>query len=251
LIKFERNWSVEEEDFYMTQFNADQKIGEIVTQFPKAADIFKEYRIDFCCGGDRLLKGVLQEEGLNEAEVLDRINSLYEELKDVNNSDKDWTQESSSRLIDHIINTHHANLQVQLPRLSELTTKILRVHGAHHPELATVHRLFHSLKMELEQHLIKEEEIEFPLIKDYETNPSPETRDKILKVLNELETEHEGAGNLLKELRKVTEDFKLPEDACNTYRITYEKLEDLENDTFQHVHLENNILFPRIKEIDL
>lgn len=233
----------------MTQFNATQKIGEIVTRFPKSADIFKEYRIDFCCGGDRALSGVLQEAGLDEGSVLDRINTLYEELKDVSRSDRDWTQESSSQLIDHVVNTHHAYLQVELPRISEFVTKILRVHGAHHPELATVHRLFHSLKMELEQHLIKEEEIEFPMIKDYETDPSTEKQEKILKIVRELETEHEGAGDLLKDLRKVTNDFKVPEDACNTYRITYQKLEELENDTFQHVHLENNILFPRLRNI--
>lgn len=231
----------------MTQFNATQKIGEIVTRFPKAADIFKDYRIDFCCGGDRILKDVLREEELEEAIVLDRINALYEELKDVSSSDQDWTQESSSLLIDHVVNTHHAYLHVELPRISELSTKILRVHGAHHPELGTVHRLFHHLKMELEQHLIKEEEMEFPLIKEYEKNPSPEARQKIFNVIRELETEHEGAGDLLKELRKVTDDFKVPEDACNSYRITYEKLEELENDLFQHVHLENNILFPRFR----
>jgi regulator of cell morphogenesis and NO signaling len=229
----------------MTQFNATQKIGEIVTRFPKAADIFKEYRIDFCCGGDRILKDVLKEEKIDEVLVLDRINALYEELKDVSNSDQDWTQESSSLLIDHVVNTHHAYLHVELPRISELTTKILRVHGAHHPELGTVHRLFHNLKMELEQHLIKEEEVEFPLIKEYEANPSTEAQQKISKVIRELETEHEGAGDILKELRKITKDFEIPEDASNSYRITYGKLEELENDLFQHVHLENNILFPR------
>lgn len=231
----------------MTQFKATQKIGEIVTGFPKAADIFKEYRIDFCCGGDRILRDVLKEEKIDEALVLDRINALYEELKDVSSSDRDWTQESSSQLIDHVVNTHHAYLHAELPRISELTTKILRVHGAHHPELGTVHRLFNNLKMELEQHLIKEEEVEFPLIKEYEANPSEEAQQKISKVIRELETEHEGAGDILKELRKITKDFEIPEDACNSYRITYGKLEELENDTFQHVHLENNILFPRFR----
>lgn len=231
----------------MTKFNANQKIGEIVTQFPKAADIFKEYRIDFCCGGDRILKSVLQEEGHDEEIVLNRINCLYEELKDSNLSEHDWTKEPSGQLIEHIINTHHAYLNVELPRISELTTNILRVHGAHHPELKTVHRLFHNLKMELEQHLIKEEETEFPLIKAYESNPTAEAKQEIQRILRELEEEHTGAGDLLKELRNVTHDYQLPEDACATYRLTFEKLEELENDTFQHVHLENNILFPRLR----
>lgn len=231
----------------MTHFTASQNVGEIVTQFPKSADLFKEYRIDFCCGGDRLLGSVLKEANLDEGIVLDRINTLYEELKDTRHSERDWTQAPSSELIEHVVNTHHAYLNVELPRASELVTKILRVHGAHHPELATVYRLFHRLKMELEQHLIKEEEIEFPLLKEYETNPSGENQDKLQRILRELETEHEGAGDLLKELRKVTNDFEIPEDACNTYRLAYQKLEEIENDTFQHVHLENNILFPRFR----
>lgn len=229
-------------------FLVTDRIGEIVTRFPKAADVFKDYRVDFCCGGDRPVQEALQEQGLKEDEVLGKINALYEELKDQKIEDKDWTKESAARLIEHVVNTHHAYLNAELPRISELTTKILRVHGANHPEIATVHRLFHQLKLELEQHLIKEEEIEFPLIKEYEENPSPERLQKLLQAIEKLGEEHEGAGALLKELRTVTKDYALPEDACNTYRLTYQKLEELENDTFQHVHLENNILFSRLKK---
>lgn len=236
----------------MGTFHSSQKIGEIVTKFPKAADILKEYRIDFCCGGDRLLLTAIREQGLNEADILDRINNLYEEVKNVKTEDIDWERESMSKLIDHVVNTHHAYLGVELPIISELTTKILRVHGEGHPELSKVHKLFHSLKMELEQHLIKEEEIEFPLIKKYEQNPSKEALAKILKVEKELEEEHVGAGDILKELRKITNDYAVPEDGCNSYRLTYKRLEALEADTFQHIHLENNILFPRLeKENDI
>lgn len=231
----------------MGVFHSSQKIGEIVTKFPKSADILKEYRIDFCCGGDRPLITAIREQGLNEAEILDRINNLYEEVKSVKTDDIDWEKESMSKLIDHVVNTHHAYLGVELPIISELTTKILRVHGEGHPELSKVHKLFHNLKMELEQHLIKEEEIEFPLIKKYEQNPSKEALEKILKVEKELEEEHVGAGDILKELRKITKDYTVPEDGCNSYRLTYKKLEELEADTFKHIHLENNILFPRLE----
>lgn len=229
-------------------FQGDQKIGEIVTQFPKAADVFKDYRIDFCCGGDRLVKDVLQEEGLKEEEVLNKINVLYEEIQGQETEDVDWTKESSDRLIDHVVNTHHAYLHAEMPRISEFTTKILRVHGAHHPELATVHKLFNQLKLELEEHLIKEEVIEFPLVKEYFENPSPELKQKVLGAIGQLAEEHEGAGALLKELRKVTSDYAVPEDGCNSYQLTYHKIEELESDLFQHVHLENNILFPRLKK---
>jgi regulator of cell morphogenesis and NO signaling len=229
-------------------FQGDQKIGEIVSRFPKAADIFKDYRIDFCCGGDRLAKDALQEQGLKEEEVLHKINALYEEFQGKDGIDTDWTQVPSSQLIEHVLNTHHAYLHAEMPRISELTTKILRVHGAHHPELATVHRLFNQLKLELEEHLIKEEVIEFPLINEYLENPSLELKQKVIQVIDQLEGEHEGAGTILKELREVTSDYAVPDDGCNSYRLTYQKLEELENDMFQHVHLENNILFPRLKK---
>lgn len=236
------------EETRQSPFQGDQKIGEIVTRFPKAADVFKDYRIDFCCGGDRLVKDVLQEQGLKDEEVLNKINVLYEEFQGQETEDVDWTKESSARLIDHVVNTHHAYLHAEMPRISEFTTKILRVHGAHHPELATVHKLFNQLKLELEEHLIKEEVIEFPLINEYLENPSPELKQKVFQVIGQLEGEHEGAGTLLKKLRKVTSDYAVPDDGCNSYRLTYQKIEELENDMFQHVHLENNILFPRLKK---
>lgn len=231
----------------MNQFTITQKIGDIVARFPAAADIFKMYRIDFCCGGDRPLREALQEQQLDETEVINHLNERYDAFKNQEKVEMDWTKESPSKLIDHVVNTHHAYLQTELPSISELSTKILRVHGAHHPELATVHRLFHNLKMELEQHLIKEEEIEFPLIKEWEKNPSEERLNNILKIVSELEDEHVGAGDILKELRRITQDYTVPEDGCNTFRLTYQKLEALENDTFQHIHLENNILFQNLK----
>lgn len=233
------------EEFTMTQFNAGQKIGDIVTRFPKAADIFKEYRIDFCCGGERILRDVLQREGHNETEILGRINDLYAELKNMRDTEQDWSQEESGPLSDYVVNTHHAYLNAELPRISELITMILRVHGESHPELKAVHRLFHHLKLELEQHLIKEEAIEFPLMKEQETKPSANIQKEIRRIIQELKAEHDGAGDILKELRTITNDFAVPADACNSYRITYQKLEELESDIFQHVHLENNILFPR------
>ncbi len=231
----------------MNKFSASQRIGEIVANFPAAADVLKEYRIDFCCGGDRQLATVIQEQGLNIEEILDKINFLYNQFKDQKSLDVDWTQEPLNRLVDHILNSHHAYLQVELPKISELTTKILRVHGLNHPELATVHRLFHNLKMELDQHLIKEEVIEFPLIKEWGRNPSQETLEKVITVILELESEHVGAGDILKELRRVTNDYLVPADGCNTFKLAYQKLEEMENDTFQHIHLENNILFQRLK----
>jgi regulator of cell morphogenesis and NO signaling len=230
----------------MGTFHSSQKIGEIVTKFPKSADILKEYRIDFCCGGDRPLLTAIKEQGLSEPEVLDRINNLYEKFKNAQTEDRNWVEAPFGELVDHIVDTHHAFLWAELPRLSELTTKILRVHGEHHPELSKVHKLLHSLKMELEAHLIKEETIQYPAIKKYEENKTKENLTRAVELNKDLESEHTAAGDILKELRKVTNDYTVPADGCSTYSLTYAKLEELEADTFQHIHLENNILFPRL-----
>src|SRR5690606_31925889 len=152
---------------------------------------------------------------------------------------------SSGELVDYIVNTHHVFVKEILPEIGSLTTTILRVHGPNHSSLFKVHKLFHNLKTELEQHLIKEEEILFPAIKAYEASPSKELLENINTTMKETEDEHEAAGGILKELRKITEDYRLPEDGCDTYRRTFERMEALEADLFQHIHLENNILFRR------
>ena len=231
----------------MNKFNSNQKIGDIVTQFPKAADIFKECKIDFCCGGDRLLITAIKEQGIKETELLKKINDSYEKLKNnLYSQDRNWVEAPLDELVDQIVNVHHAYLYENLPKISELTTKILRVHGEKHPELSRAHKLFHTVKMELEAHLIEEETIQYPAINAYLRSNSEADLDKAINIINQLQDEHIGAGNILKELREVTNDYDLPSDACTTYRLTFQKLEELEADLFQHIHLENNILFPRI-----
>ena len=230
------------------KFKSSDSIGYIAANFPKAMDIFKEYNIDFCCGGNRPLIEALEESKLNEAVIMKRLEEAYNNLLIIEDENIDFNIMSYTDLIDHVINTHHAYLQSELPKVYELTTKILRVHGGNHKELTKVHRLFANLKMELEEHLIKEEEIEFPLIKKYELNPSIELLEEVVSVIEELESEHEGAGDILKELRKITNGYKIPADVCNTFMFTYQKLQEIEVDTFQHIHLENNILFSKLKE---
>lgn len=227
-------------------FNRMDKIGEVVARFPGASNIFKEYKIDFCCGGNRSLALVVEQQKLNEEEVLSKLNEAYEAAQKLRQDQRNWQEASSSEIIEFVVNTHHAYLVKELPLLSEFVTKIMRVHGPNHPELGQLHRLFHSLKLELEQHLVKEEEILFPLVREYEANPTEENRATAFAKLNELENEHEQAGDLLKEMRAITNDYTLPEGACRTYTLTFHKLAELESDMFEHIHLENNILFPRL-----
>ena len=230
----------------MNRFNSSQPVGEIVSIMPQASEIFKKYKIDFCCGGNRPLSDVLSELNLNEDELLKEIHDKLNEISSEKEVFIDFRKLTSSELIDYIENTHHAYTKKVLPELGELTTKILRVHGMNHEVLFKVHKLFSLLKADLEQHLLKEEEMLFPLIKKYDKNPSKQLLEKIGEIIKETEDEHDSAGDVLKELRKITDDFEVSKDGCNTYLLTFKLLEELESDLFQHIHLENNILFKRL-----
>lgn len=233
----------------MTQpyFDQHDKIGDIVTVFPGASNVFKQYGIDFCCGGGRPIGQAVSEKRLDVTKLLKELNEAYAETNRNLSEDRDWRNAPMSELIEHIVWKHHAYLQKELPIISEFVTKILRVHGAHHGEvLSVLHRLFHSLKTELEQHLIAEETILFPLLCEYEKHPNAETLAKSKAAIAGLESEHSVAGDILKDMRTITKDYTLPEDACRTYTLAFQKLEAMESDLFEHIHLENNILFPRV-----
>ena len=234
----------------MTQaFAASDKVGEIVARFPKATEILKKYQIDFCCGGQRSLRQATEERNLDTERLLGELDEAYQKNQALKEGQTEWLSMNPSDLIDYILNTHHAYLQEALPELSELTTTILRVHGPSHKELSRLHKLFHTLKMDLEQHLITEETIIFPAIKrrlaDDFQGLDPETAESI----RQLEKEHEGAGDILKEMRKITDNYTPPCDACPTYVRTLQKLEELESDLFEHIHLENNVLHPRLRQM--
>lgn len=232
----------------MSIFSVTQSVGEIVSIMPKASDVFKRYNIDFCCGGHRELSEVLKEQKINEQVLLKELDEAYEETNKLK-SDKnnmDFRKMSHKNLIDYIVEIHHAFVKETLPEIGDLSSKILKVHGSKHSDLFKVHKLFNILRTELEQHLIKEEEILFPMIKEYEDKPTSELLSKIKSVMKETEDEHETAGGVLKELRQITDNYTVPKDGCSTYSRTYDKLQELESDLFQHIHLENNIMFKKL-----
>ncbi|WP_028782574.1 iron-sulfur cluster repair di-iron protein [Thalassobacillus devorans] len=230
----------------MTTFTREHTPADIVNIYPKASDLFKKNRIDFCCGGDRPLGEVFDEKKIDESMILHQLNEEYTDWKTKGNESPSWDSVSNTELVDHIVYTHHAYLNDELPALGQFVTKIYRVHGANHPHLKELHRLYNELKVELESHLIKEEMEVFPLVKQYDLEPSEELRQQIHEANGGLEEEHDHAGDLLKEIHNLTNGFELPDGACNSYQITYKRLAELEADTFQHIHLENNILFKRI-----
>ncbi len=230
----------------MQTFTADHTPADIVKAFPKASDLFKENKIDFCCGGDKPLEESFEQNAIDGDTILSVLNDAYHTWKEDGNKAKDWDTVPLSELIDHIVDHHHAFLKEELAPLGEFVTKIFRVHGADQPHLKELYRLYHEFRMEMEEHSFKEEQEVFPLIKEYEQNPSEALLEKIRIANGGLEEEHDAAGDLLKQIRVVTNSYEPPLHACGSYRITYARLKDLEAETFQHVHLENNVLFKRL-----
>jgi len=225
--------------------NSDKNatIGGIVAVFPQASSIFSEFGIDFCCGGNRLLADVIQKQGINEVEIYAKLHQAHQKRKSTyQNQSNDFNKMSSPVISAYIEDTHHSYLRRALPEISEVLSTVLRAHGKNHPELFVVYRLFGGLKADLEQHLLKEETILFP-----ELAQPDENHNEIILHVTEIIKEHEAAGEILSELRRVTHDYSIPEDACNTYKRAYTLLIEFENDLHQHIHLENNIL---LKDFD-
>lgn len=227
-----------------TMFTENTAVGEIVAMLPKASDVFKKYKIDFCCGGDRSLKEAADKRGVAIEDLMNQLQDLYAATDE--KTEKNWLTASYPELIDHIIKKHHRYLLEELPNLSPYVTKVMRVHGGNHPHLIKIHKLFNELKTELEQHLWKEESEAFPLIIQYDQQPTSENEQKMKKMIVDLTNEHDKTGDIIKEIRRITNDYTLPNGACRTYQLVYNRLEALESDLFEHIHLENNVLFPRI-----
>ncbi len=231
-------------------FIVSDRLGDVVAKFPGAGKVFKENRIDYCCNGGRSVEEAATAQNLDVNALLQTLNQSYEKAVAEGEKEHDWQTEAFEALIDHVVNIHHAYLQKTMPVLSELTSKILRVHGQHHgAELSKVHKLFNTFRMDMEAHLIKEEELVFPLIIEYERTGNKDKLALAVQNIDQLESEHAAVGDILHEIAEVTNEYQIPEDACGTYAYTYEKLEQVEEDTFRHVHLENNILFPRLRAI--
>lgn len=229
--------------------NKNQSLGEIVSIFPGSTETFNRYKIDYCCGGHDTLAEALEVIDLDHDEIIEELNNEYEKFIKTNSEYKDWRKEKPSILIRHIVQTHHEFTKKQLKEIDTLLFKVLKVHfKLHSEELLNVHKYFGSLKTELEEHLIKEEEHLFPLIENFETTKDESVLSKIHQVIKDTEEEHEAAGNILKELEKITRDFNAPEGACTSFKLVYTKLHDLEKDLFIHIYLENSVLFNMLEQ---
>lgn len=223
-----------------------QSLAKIVTENHKTAAVFEKYHLDFCCKGKRTLKEACVENKVNPADVLMDIERIIENKTD---ETLDPTEMSLTQLADYIVKTHHSYVQKELPLVQGYLQKVSSKHGERHPELYKIFELFSAIKEEMEMHMHKEEAVLFPRITEVEKmvshNALPQINISfIIAPVSVMEQEHEHAGNLMEEIRKLTENFTPPADACTTYKLSFAALQNFEKDLHQHVHLENNILFP-------
>ncbi len=220
----------------LLQVEADTPVGQIAARHPLATRVFARHGIDFCCGGGKPLTEACRSAGLDIGQALEEIAT---ELNAAPDDATTWFDAPLDDLIQHIVQTYHAGLREELPRLAGMLTKVHKVHGAKDPErLAELLSVFTELQAELTDHMMKEEQILFPMIERGEGVQAGAP-------VSVMEHEHDDAGAALQRIRQLTDNFTPREDACNTWRALWAGLEQLEADMHQHIHLENNILFPR------
>ncbi|MBK6347835.1 MAG: iron-sulfur cluster repair di-iron protein [Bacteroidales bacterium] len=217
-------------------------IGEIVANDFRAASIFKEAGIDFCCGGNKSLTEACKEKSADESHLIQQLDTLAQTPVSGAMNFKEW---ELGFLCDYIVNTHHKFVLKNLPELVFYTQKIAEVHGGHHPELIEVASLFTRINEELLQHLRNEKEVLFPAIKEAEKKASAQVKSIIVSEISRMQGEHEFAGGAMDTINVLTQNYLIPDDACNTYRVSLKLLEQFEDDLHIHVHLENNILYPK------
>jgi regulator of cell morphogenesis and NO signaling len=215
-------------------------VGELAATVPASVRVFRRHGLDFCCGGRKALAAACDEAGLSVDAITREIEA---EMQGAGPDQRDWMTEPLPAIIDHIVTTFHDPLRSELPDLQALAAKVARAHGAHSSIPNRLVTILDELTADLLAHMRKEEIVLFPAIRQIETGqPAPAW---LAAPISVMEAEHDGAAELLRELRTVTEDYVPPAWACATVRALYEGLDQLEQTMHLHVHLENNILFPR------
>ena len=216
-------------------------VADIVASLPSSVRVFQRYGIDFCCGGKTPLAAACDRQGVATADV---VTAIAAAAAQPSKDDRDWTTEPLGALIDHIVATYHNPLREELPRLESMAAKVGNVHGAKASHLARLEAIVSELSAELGMHMKKEEVILFPAIRTIASGAGRPAV-PISAPIAVMEDEHEHAGDLLAELRAITDGYTPPAWACETFRALYRGLSEVESEMHVHVHLENNILFPR------
>ena len=229
--------------------NTEETIGEIAANDLRKAEVFKKYGIDFCCGGKKTLKEVCKDKGLD----IDIVNVSLQTVEQGSQATtgNDFNRWQAGFLADYIYNQHHVYYYDVQPVITDLLAKVVAHHGTNYLELNALSSLYKTLVNELDSHFIKEENVLFPLIKSLEKVKDSgdfttlQSQPSLAVALNVMEAEHEDAGDLLENIRHLTNNYSVPAGACNSFQLLYKKLKDLDEDLQQHIHLENNVLFPK------
>lgn len=232
----------------------EKTVRELAVENLSATRVFEKLGIDYCCGGNRSLREACESAGVQFDEVLASLENAQRSTQVT--EDRDWQAETLASLVEHIQSTHHTYTREEIARLVPLLEKVCSVHGKNHPELFEVRGIFLGLVQELSSHLMKEEMILFPYVRGLEeakASGGPVARAPFGSVQNPvamMEHEHDSAGNALRAMSKVTNGYSAPADACVSYQTLYKALAAFEADLHRHIHLENNILFPRAVEME-
>jgi regulator of cell morphogenesis and NO signaling len=225
-------------------------LADIVTIHPSLARELERRDLDYCCGGATTLAEACSAKGLDVATVIADLDAASAHAGDPTGAS--WSTMGPADLVDHLEQTHHAYLWAEMPRLSGLLDKVVSVHGERHRELAAIDECYGAIRTDLEPHLVKEERVLFPMIRELataSTTPSfhcGSLRNPISVMLRE----HDTVGDLLRQLRQLTDGYQPPADACGSYEALFAGLEALEADTHLHIHKENNLLFPAVEQLE-
>ncbi len=225
------------------KISARTTVGAVATEHPLTARVFARHGIDFCCGGGRPLDEACQAEGLDLSQILRELeDEIDRQSSGSGGEDVRWDQRPLEDLIDHILTTYHAPLREELPRIEGLMRKVHSVHGGKdQARFDALLEVVLAIKADMEQHMPKEEEILFPMIRSGQGAMAEGP-------IEVMEMEHEILGGYLRKVRSLTRDYVVPEEACNTWRALWSALEELERETHQHIHLENNVLHVRVRQ---
>lgn len=220
----------------MSSASLESRVGDLVLERPSRSRVFAALGIDFCCGGKKTLAQACSERDLDHDAVLAQLDEAP-----APDSQPSWAEARLGALCDHLVSGHHAFTRTEIPRLQGLFDKVARVHGGPHPEMVEVAKIFSLFGEELLQHMAKEERMLFPAIRGLEAG----VRRDVSMPIRVMMCEHDGAAAAMARMKKLTGGFSPPADGCNTFRAALAGLAELEADLHEHVHLENNLLFPR------
>jgi regulator of cell morphogenesis and NO signaling len=231
-------------------------VGALVARHPETRNVLEKFGIDYCCGGDQTLDTAAEQKQVDPDRLRGAINEALAAGGD-SETESNWLDAPPDKLVEHIEQRHHTYMKSALPRIEQLFETVLAAHGEQHGDtLQSARRVFASLKAEIEEHLWKEEHILFPYIRAAAAHAGGREEKPCLHCgtvenpVCQMRSEHDNAGHALEQLRRITSNYEPPEDACQRFRALYDELQTLEADLHEHIHLENNILFPRSIELE-